>query len=193
MGLPAAVIRWCAYPQIWSERWDGTPLGEQQKIIGRDKMSGAPLGLKDEHDVPDYAKDPKGDRIPLDAHIRLANPRTKRPTPVSFCGAALISRAAFLHPAQLDMGLLFVCFQSDLNARFSHGPEAPHTSRLRNTSSPPVAAISSCCRARSMTARISDRLAWAVRRLWPHVRDARRRAPMRVLRPIGGASSGPHR
>src|ERR1700728_77537 len=58
------------------ERWDRTPLNEQQKIIGRSKMSGAPLGAEDEHELPDYVNDPEGSRIPLTAHIRLANPRT---------------------------------------------------------------------------------------------------------------------
>jgi deferrochelatase/peroxidase EfeB len=100
------------------ERWDRTPLGEQQKIIGRDKMSGAPLGMNAEHDSPDYAGDPKGERIPLDAHIRLANPRTKE------TDASLILRRGYNFSrgisasGQLDMGLLFVCFQSDLNAGF---------------------------------------------------------------------------
>jgi deferrochelatase/peroxidase EfeB len=100
------------------ERWDRTPLAEQQRIIGRDKMSGAPLGMNAEHDSPDYAKDPKGERISLDAHIRLANPRTKE------TDASLILRRGFNFSrgisasGQLDMGLLFVCFQSDLNAGF---------------------------------------------------------------------------
>ena len=58
------------------ERWDRTPLQEQQTIIGRDKMTGAPLTMASERDIPDYANDAKGERIPLDAHIRLANPRT---------------------------------------------------------------------------------------------------------------------
>ena len=40
------------------ERWDRTPLAEQQRIIGREKMSGAPLGMSNEHDIPDYARDP---------------------------------------------------------------------------------------------------------------------------------------
>jgi deferrochelatase/peroxidase EfeB len=100
------------------ERWDRTPLGEQEKIIGRHKMTGAPLGLDAEHDIPDYGKDPKGDRVPLDAHIRLANPRTKE------TDASLILRRGFNFSrgisasGQLDMGLLFVCFQSDLDAGF---------------------------------------------------------------------------
>jgi deferrochelatase/peroxidase EfeB len=100
------------------ERWDRTPLGEQEKIIGRHKTTGAPLGLDAEHDIPDYGKDPKGDRVPLDAHIRLANPRTKE------TDASLILRRGFNFSrgisasGQLDMGLLFVCFQSNLDAGF---------------------------------------------------------------------------
>jgi deferrochelatase/peroxidase EfeB len=100
------------------ERWDRTPLAEQQDIIGRDKASGAPLGLADEHDIPDYADDRAGKRIPLDAHIRLANPRTKT------TATSLILRRGYnfsrgISPSgQLDMGLLFVCFQSDLSAGF---------------------------------------------------------------------------
>ncbi|MDR3536588.1 MAG: Dyp-type peroxidase, partial [Acetobacteraceae bacterium] len=90
------------------ERWDRTPLQEQQTIFGRDKTEGAPLGMAREHDAPDYAADPDGARIPLTAHIRLANPRTAETQ------ANLVLRRGFnysrgLTPAgQLDMGLLFV-------------------------------------------------------------------------------------
>lgn len=63
--------------QFHVEFWDRTPLKEQQTIFGRDKQTGAPLGMKLEHDEPDYARDPNGDVIALDSHIRLANPRTK--------------------------------------------------------------------------------------------------------------------
>ena len=99
------------------EFWDRTPLGEQERIFGRKKDSGAPLGRDDEFDPPDYAADPKGERVPLDAHIRLANPRTPEET------ARLIRRGfnysnGVTKSGQLDMGLLFVSFQSDLARGF---------------------------------------------------------------------------
>ncbi|QKQ73716.1 iron uptake transporter deferrochelatase/peroxidase subunit [Nostoc sp. TCL240-02] len=98
------------------ERWDRTPLQEQQTIIGRDKDIGAPLGMKNEHDIPKYEQDSKGKRIPLNAHIRLANPRQSE--------LGLILRRGFNYSrgydksGQLDMGLLFVCFQSNLEKGF---------------------------------------------------------------------------
>jgi deferrochelatase/peroxidase EfeB len=100
------------------ERWDRTPLQEQQTIIGREKMTGAPLTMTAEKDVPDYAGDPKGERIRLDAHIRLANPRTAQSQ------ANLILRRPYNYSrgisksGQLDMGLLFICFQADLQNGF---------------------------------------------------------------------------
>jgi deferrochelatase/peroxidase EfeB len=100
------------------ERWDRTPLQEQQTIIGREKMIGAPLTMAAERDEPDYAGDPKGERIRLDAHIRLANPRTAQTQ------ANLILRRPYNYSrgisksGQLDMGLLFICFQADLQNGF---------------------------------------------------------------------------
>ncbi len=100
------------------ERWDRTPLGEQQTIFGREKMSGAPLGMAHERDVPDYAG-AQGTTIPKDAHIRLANPRTPDTRknlilrrPYNF------ARDSITKAGQLEMGLLFICFQSDLDAGF---------------------------------------------------------------------------
>ncbi|WP_158743708.1 Dyp-type peroxidase, partial [Acidisphaera sp. L21] len=100
------------------ERWDRTPLQEQQTIFGRDKTEGAPLGMAHEHDKPNYATDPEGEAIPLTAHIRLANPRTKA------TDSSLILRRAYnfsrglTKAGQMDMGLIFGCFQADLEKGF---------------------------------------------------------------------------
>lgn len=103
------------------ERWDRTPLGEQEDIIGRRKMSGAPLGAgpdASERDNPDYAADPDGTVTPLDAHIRLANPRTPETRD------SLILRRPFNYSngvasnGQLDQGLLLIVYQADLEKGF---------------------------------------------------------------------------
>ena len=102
------------------ERWDRTPLQEQEAIMGRDKDSGAPLDArsKTEHDVPDYAADPDGNKTRLDAHIRLANPRGHGSE------ANLMLRRPFNYSngvtksGQLEMGLLFICYQADLDKGF---------------------------------------------------------------------------
>lgn len=99
------------------ERWDRTPLGEQEAIFGRSRDGGAPLGKAGEFDDPDYASDPSGERIPLTSHIRLANPRTPHET------ARLIRRGfnysnGITKSGQLDMGLLFISFQADLEHGF---------------------------------------------------------------------------
>lgn len=101
------------------ERWDRTPLQEQQTIIGRQKASGAPLeGGASEADVPRFASDPQGKITPLDAHIRLANPRDAE------AQKHLILRRPFNYSNgvsksnQMDMGLLFICYQADLEQGF---------------------------------------------------------------------------
>ncbi|MDO5055975.1 MAG: iron uptake transporter deferrochelatase/peroxidase subunit [Lautropia sp.] len=101
------------------ERWDRTPLQEQEAIFGRTKDDGLPLdGGKSEFDVPDYAKDPDGAKTPLDSHIRLANPRTPQSE------ENLILRRPFNYSngvtksGQLEMGLLFICYQANLEKGF---------------------------------------------------------------------------
>jgi deferrochelatase/peroxidase EfeB len=100
------------------EFWDRTPLVEQEALIGRHKASGAPLGAVHETDVPDYASDPEGAVTPLDAHIRLANPRTPATE------RNLILRRGFSYTrgydgaGQLDQGLAFVSYQRSLETGF---------------------------------------------------------------------------
>lgn len=100
------------------ERWDRTPLREQEKIFGREKMSGAPLGMAHEHDIPDYTGAQK-DSVPATAHIRLANPRLPETrTSLILRRGFNFSRDTITKAGQLEMGLLFCCYQSDLEKGF---------------------------------------------------------------------------
>lgn len=100
------------------ERWDRTPLQEQESIFGRQKVTGAPMQGGTEATLPDYRNDPEGKQTRLDSHIRLANPRTPGSE------ANLILRRPFNYSngvnknGQLDMGLLFICYQADLEKGF---------------------------------------------------------------------------
>lgn len=101
------------------EFWDRTPLQEQEAIFGRAKYSGAPLGMSREHDVPDYSQDAQGKHIPKDSHMRLANPRD-----TEFLKRHQLYRRPFNYSrglskaGQLDVGLIFICYQANLSDGF---------------------------------------------------------------------------
>jgi deferrochelatase/peroxidase EfeB len=97
------------------EFWDRTRLSEQEGIIGRRKDTGAPFTGSVETDVPDYAGDPDGDVTPLDAHIRLANPRTPASEGDLILRAGLNFSRGFDASGQLDQGLAFVSYQRRLS------------------------------------------------------------------------------
>ena len=96
------------------ERWDRAGLTEQEALIGRHKGSGAPLSGTAESEAPRYDDDPDGERTPLDAHIRLANPRD-----ASTRGTELLRRGFSYSrgidgAGLLDQGLAFISYQSRL-------------------------------------------------------------------------------
>jgi deferrochelatase/peroxidase EfeB len=71
------------------------PTEEQERVIGRDKRTGAPLGRRRLYDAPHLEK------LPADSHIRLAAPRSNQ-------GIAMLRRGY-----ATDDGLLFLAFMRD--------------------------------------------------------------------------------
>jgi deferrochelatase/peroxidase EfeB len=125
-GLDPAEPAWAAHGSYQAvriirnfvERWDRTPLQEQQSIFGRVKVSGAPMDGKVEADVPNYAADTEGKVTRLDAHIRLANPRTHDVMAHRILRRPFNYSNGVAKSGQLEMGLLFIAYQANLEKGF---------------------------------------------------------------------------
>jgi deferrochelatase/peroxidase EfeB len=96
----------------------GSSLGPLENMIGRRRASGYPLDSSAIHATPDFARDPAGAVIPLTSHIRLANPRTAESADSRILRRAYNYDRGIDDVGNLDIGLLFTCFQQDLRRQF---------------------------------------------------------------------------
>ncbi|MGW5316924.1 iron uptake transporter deferrochelatase/peroxidase subunit [Nocardia thailandica] len=99
------------------EPWDRTSLHEQERVIGRTKGTGAPLGGRDEFDELDLqSAGPSGPLIDADAHVRLASAEE--------LGGIQILRRGYNFTdgsdgfGHLDAGLFFIAYCRDPQKQF---------------------------------------------------------------------------
>ena len=102
--------------------WDKLSQNDQEHTVGRFKVSGASLDLRDEDDdlekEPAFALEQANDAVPVTAHMRKANPReaaeedAKRR--IYRRGYPLIAGA----DGSLRRGLVFICFARTISTQF---------------------------------------------------------------------------
>jgi deferrochelatase/peroxidase EfeB len=100
--------------QIFIENWDRDSLEDQQNVIGRAKVTGAPLTGGDEFTNPHFAqKDDQGQLvIPADAHIRLASHEENNGTRLLRRGYSFTDGIDPVRGTLLG-GLFFIAFAKD--------------------------------------------------------------------------------
>ncbi|AHH17931.1 putative Dyp-type peroxidase [Nocardia nova SH22a] len=103
--------------QMLIEPWDRTSLHEQQRVIGRSKDTGAPLGGTHEFDELDLqSAGPTGPLIDTDAHVRLASAEA--------LGGIQILRRGYNFTdgsdgfGHLDAGLFFIAYCRNPHTQF---------------------------------------------------------------------------
>ena len=104
--------------RMFVEFWDRVDVYEQQLMFGRYRASGYPLDGDGIYATPDYAADPMGEVIPLTAHMRLANPRTPQTVKNRILRRGWNYNRGLDQVGDLDVGLIFTCFQQDIKRQF---------------------------------------------------------------------------
>ncbi len=101
--------------------WDARPLGDQERTVGRWKVSGQPLDHPDDPHAPmaepDLLGDATGAITPLNAHVRKTNPRGPgdQDRRIFRRGYPLLGATG---AGGLQRGLLFVCFGRTITTQF---------------------------------------------------------------------------
>lgn len=100
------------------EFWDRVDVVEQEQMFGRYRPSGYPLDADGIYATPNYAEDPLGDVIPLNSHMRLANPRTPQTADSRILRRAWNYDQGIDQVGDLDQGLIFTCYQKNVQKQF---------------------------------------------------------------------------
>jgi len=114
------------------DRWEATPVSDQERVIGRTKVGGAPLSGGGEHDPVDLrAAGPDGAQlVPESSHVHLTNPARNFDARMLRRGYSYDNGwdpTANGSTGQADAGLLFLAYVRDPAAQF-----VPMQQRLAN-------------------------------------------------------------
>jgi deferrochelatase/peroxidase EfeB len=100
------------------EVWDRTALREQERVVGRDRASGAPLSGGSEHTKPDFSIEGQDGQplIDRESHVRLAHPSQNH-------GAQMLRRGYNFTDGndalgRLDAGLFFIAYVRNPDTQF---------------------------------------------------------------------------
>lgn len=114
--------------RISLEHWDRMKLGFQEEVVGRHKLSGAPLGSKHEKDALNLdAVDADGNPVlPENSHTRLAAPESNKGSQILRRGYSYNNGISFTaerwppwhQGMEFDAGLMFICYQRDPRTGF---------------------------------------------------------------------------